>query len=537
MLQERRVYGNLEHPKDGKPDLNMAAIVITNVSLRENGEVWGTMETLSNLVGVKAQSFFKDGLSIGISSRAHGSVQRNSSGIDEVQEDFMPESFDLVSEPSTPGAYLHESLLEEMKGLDKSIIKADTAKAIFSVQAPALQEEALKAEKWDHLWEARLNDLRFFAKSFDSDASKKALTILQETISAKKELYGGSGKGCLREKPDQVSNEAKQEVEVSDPEVPKEPVIEKTEGSYSEIPVSPAKTCHSIECNVDFERLAEPIKKKVNVFRPGEDLSTMTTVLQGDLESSGITIKAIDVYWEEAKVMIKIELDGDTKKAKECVNRTFLLAGDGTMPKSEAEPPKETPKASAAAIAAPEVPVTESVSVRQARKQFEKELREENRKLRQRLSVVEGENTNLRTLNHETQIMFESEIIRFETAEITREHPELKCMEKMLKRNRSIPSLHEMVKEFLTALSEKTEVPKDKGTRRFSSRKVESQTRTPLREGTSDSRNFQTPGPSDLKESFVPKAPVSDGTPTPKNKSSMSRLAKHRARKAREAKA
>jgi hypothetical protein len=43
---------------------------------------------------------------IGISSRGVGSTSKTESGVDVVQSDYTLVCFDIVSEPSTPGAYL-----------------------------------------------------------------------------------------------------------------------------------------------------------------------------------------------------------------------------------------------------------------------------------------------------------------------------------------------------------------------------------------------------------------------------------------------
>lgn len=129
-VRERAVFGHLEHPADGQSDLAKAAIIITEVKMTESGEVIGTLETLDTPSGRIAKALFEAGMQVGISSRGHGSVMPDSSGIDLVQEDFELETFDLVADPSTPGARLvAERLQSEGKAtLQESLGAVSAAK-------------------------------------------------------------------------------------------------------------------------------------------------------------------------------------------------------------------------------------------------------------------------------------------------------------------------------------------------------------------------------------------------------------------------
>jgi len=64
----------------------------------------GTIEILSNRIGRDITNIvLKNKGSLSISSRGLGSLRRTSEG-DEVQDDFELIGWDLVVEPSTPGA-------------------------------------------------------------------------------------------------------------------------------------------------------------------------------------------------------------------------------------------------------------------------------------------------------------------------------------------------------------------------------------------------------------------------------------------------
>jgi len=78
------------------------------------------------------KGLLKSGIKLGISSRGVGSVKKNREDQDVVQEDFELIGFDIVSSPSTPGAYLFkESKQWGMKKLidsDTKLIKTDEVK-------------------------------------------------------------------------------------------------------------------------------------------------------------------------------------------------------------------------------------------------------------------------------------------------------------------------------------------------------------------------------------------------------------------------
>lgn len=98
-LSNRAMFGELDHPSDGKTSLKRVSHVITDLSLGEDGVVTGGAEVLNTPNGQILRTLFESGVQVGISSRGSGSVQDG-----RVQEDFKLGTFDFVARPSTPGA-------------------------------------------------------------------------------------------------------------------------------------------------------------------------------------------------------------------------------------------------------------------------------------------------------------------------------------------------------------------------------------------------------------------------------------------------
>jgi len=74
---------------------------------------WRKMGIIS-CKGDQAANLLMNGATLGISSRGVGSL-KNSKGQNIVQDDFELVCFDLVSSPSTPGAYVFSDLDDRMK--------------------------------------------------------------------------------------------------------------------------------------------------------------------------------------------------------------------------------------------------------------------------------------------------------------------------------------------------------------------------------------------------------------------------------------
>jgi hypothetical protein len=95
----------------------LGAIVVTEASPPdENGEVWITFETMSTPPGRVVEAYIRDRVRFGLSSRGNGSVQSRN-GVDEVQDDFDPITWDCVIDESTPGAEVpaDENLRESIR--------------------------------------------------------------------------------------------------------------------------------------------------------------------------------------------------------------------------------------------------------------------------------------------------------------------------------------------------------------------------------------------------------------------------------------
>ena len=114
-VKERRARGELDHPESSVINLQNVSHNIVEVRMKGN-DVYGKVEILSTPAGNILKELFRNGITVGISSRGMGSVKENvSEGTVEVQDDFELLCFDFVSTPSTHGAFMSPMGINEGK--------------------------------------------------------------------------------------------------------------------------------------------------------------------------------------------------------------------------------------------------------------------------------------------------------------------------------------------------------------------------------------------------------------------------------------
>lgn len=142
-IKARRVTGQLEHPDNGRSAMGLGAIVITDIEQpNKDGEVFGTFETMSTPSGKIVESYVRDGVGFGLSSRGNGSVIRNAKGVDEVQPDFEPVTVDCVLDESTPGAEVQATRLKESA---KAILESSAKTLLADAGGDAAKAEQMAA--------------------------------------------------------------------------------------------------------------------------------------------------------------------------------------------------------------------------------------------------------------------------------------------------------------------------------------------------------------------------------------------------------
>lgn len=105
VINDNRALGELDHPDDSVINLRNVSHVVVDMWW-EGKDVMGKIKVLDTPSGQILKGLIDSGIKLGISSRGLGSVKESNQGT-IVQEDFELICFDIVSEPSTPNAYMY----------------------------------------------------------------------------------------------------------------------------------------------------------------------------------------------------------------------------------------------------------------------------------------------------------------------------------------------------------------------------------------------------------------------------------------------
>ena len=119
LVKERRALGELDHPDSSVINLANASHMVTRIWM-EGKVCKGTIKVLPTPSGQILESLINADCKLGISSRGMGSVTEKN-GVTMVEDDFQLLCFDMVSDPSTPGAFM----LKEATGETNIFTKED----------------------------------------------------------------------------------------------------------------------------------------------------------------------------------------------------------------------------------------------------------------------------------------------------------------------------------------------------------------------------------------------------------------------------
>jgi len=144
-VKNRSLVGQLDHPQTATIEYAKASHLITGLQVNES-DIYGELEILNTPSGKIVESLVDANVKIGISSRGLGTTRKemdeSGSEIQVVNDDFQLITWDVVAEPSTPGAYLQLS-----ENTLRRIFSKDTKPANFKHEIYKIVDEFLRNKK------------------------------------------------------------------------------------------------------------------------------------------------------------------------------------------------------------------------------------------------------------------------------------------------------------------------------------------------------------------------------------------------------
>lgn len=105
-VKQDRALGELGHPSGPSVNLDRVSHIITE--LQEDGKNFiGKAKIIDTPNGKIVKNLLESGVRLGVSSRGLGSIKTNKEGVNEVQDDFVLSTVDIVSDPSAPDAFVN----------------------------------------------------------------------------------------------------------------------------------------------------------------------------------------------------------------------------------------------------------------------------------------------------------------------------------------------------------------------------------------------------------------------------------------------
>jgi hypothetical protein len=105
-VSKKRALGELGHPEGPTVNLDRVSHMITEL-YEDGNDVYGRAKIMDTPMGKIVKNLIDEGANIGVSSRGMGSLKENGKGVNEVQDDFMLATVDIVSDPSAPDAFVN----------------------------------------------------------------------------------------------------------------------------------------------------------------------------------------------------------------------------------------------------------------------------------------------------------------------------------------------------------------------------------------------------------------------------------------------
>lgn len=153
-LKGKKVFGELDHPSDGKTKLQRVSHLVTGLKI-DGDRVIGEAEIMDTDNGRQLKSIIGAGAKVGISSRGFGSVKETKNGDMIVQDDFRLMTFDFVANPADNTAYPTYKKEDEIEDVtvnnNEKQEEPEEVKTVESVETgvatPEVSEETPESEE------------------------------------------------------------------------------------------------------------------------------------------------------------------------------------------------------------------------------------------------------------------------------------------------------------------------------------------------------------------------------------------------------
>jgi hypothetical protein len=205
-IKQRKLYGELDHPGDGKTKLGRASHIITGLEIMEDGTIMGELEVIPTSNGKDLEAILSRGCSVDVSSRGFGTVKMSEGEggkqVQIVQDDYNLKTYDVVVEGAA-GEFARPTYKKEDK--DDEGEKKDT---VIKPEAPKPTEPKDNVEKelLDSLKE-KVSSLEEKVRALENSNTKLEEELLIVADAARRAGYELFIERKLKDEENEVRNE------------------------------------------------------------------------------------------------------------------------------------------------------------------------------------------------------------------------------------------------------------------------------------------------------------------------------------------
>ena len=146
-IKARGVFGEADHPSDGKTKLQRIAHIITSLKLESNGILKGSWDILDTPCGRIEQAVLKAGGRLGASTRGRGTTSVSTDGVEDVNPDYMLITVDGVVDPAAKDSYpALVAEAQDLQQLEEMVMSYEILKRDY----PGLTEELVAKVLEEH---------------------------------------------------------------------------------------------------------------------------------------------------------------------------------------------------------------------------------------------------------------------------------------------------------------------------------------------------------------------------------------------------
>lgn len=178
-MKSKKIYGELDHPGDGKTKLSRASHFVLGANVNENDEIFGKLEFIPGTPnGDIALSIARAGGTLGVSSRGFGTVVPDAKGNLVVQEDYQLVTWDIVADPANAGAHPNFVVEEKETVMDLEKLNKEHPEILEALKVQLRKE--IEPESREHAREALREELEGQLKEVGEKIREEAVEQARE---------------------------------------------------------------------------------------------------------------------------------------------------------------------------------------------------------------------------------------------------------------------------------------------------------------------------------------------------------------------